>query len=78
VLTPIQATIVAIFLQHPNQNLDRKWLVQQIWNTDFTDDTRTLSVHMRHVREAMEVDASQPQYIKTVRGVGYRFDVSEK
>ncbi|MDQ7025128.1 MAG: response regulator transcription factor [Anaerolineae bacterium] len=78
VLTKTQASIVAIFLKHPNQNLERKWLVQQIWDTNFTEDTRTLSVHIRHVRKVMEVDASKPQYLKTVRGIGYRLEVSEK
>jgi DNA-binding response OmpR family regulator len=78
VLTPIQVTIIAILLGHPNQILDRKWLTQQIWDTDYTEDTRTLSVHMRHVRELMEEDASKPQYIQTVRGVGYRFDMPIK
>lgn len=78
VLTKTQATIVAIFLKHPNQTLDRKWLVQKIWDTDFTEDTRTLSVHIRHVRKIMEADASKPKYLKTVRGVGYRLAVSEK
>ena len=75
VLTPIQAKIVAIFLRHPNQTLERKWLMQEVWDTDFTDDTRTLSVHIRHVREVLEEDASQPQYIRTVRGVGYRLEI---
>lgn len=77
-LTPIQATIVSVLLRHPNKVLDRKWLMQQIWDTDYTEDTRTLSVHMRYLREVMETDASKPQYIKTVRGVGYRFDMPEK
>jgi DNA-binding response OmpR family regulator len=78
VLTPLQAKIVAIFLRHPNQTLERKWLMQEIWDTDFTDDTRTLSVHMRHVREVMEANASQPQYIQTVRGLGYRLNMPQK
>jgi DNA-binding response OmpR family regulator len=78
VLTPIQVTIIAILLRHPNQTLDRKWLTQQIWDTDYTEDTRTLSVHVRRIRELMETDASQPQYLKTVRGIGYRFDMPVK
>ena len=78
VLTPIQATIVAVLLRNPNQTLDRKWLMRQIWDTDYTGDTRTLNVHMRHIRKVMEADASNPEYIKTVRGVGYRFDIRGK
>lgn len=74
-LTPKQTSLIALFLHHPNETLERKWLMQQVWDTDYTGDTRTLNVHMRHVREAIEHDASQPQFIKTVRGVGYRFEL---
>ena len=78
VLTPKQAALIEVFLRHPNQTLEREWLMQQVWQTTYTEDTRTLNVHIRHIREIIEVDASQPQYIQTVRGVGYRFEVSEK
>ena len=74
-LTPKQAELVEAFLRHPNETLERKWLMQQIWNTDYTGDTRTLNVHVRFVREVMEKDASDPRYIQTVRGVGYRFEL---
>ncbi|MEM9953854.1 MAG: response regulator transcription factor [Chloroflexota bacterium] len=76
VLSPKEAKLIEAFLTHPNETLDRKWLMQHIWDTDYTGDTRTLNVHIRSVRQAMEVNASKPQYIKTVRGKGYRFEVS--
>ncbi|GAB5491963.1 MAG: response regulator [Phototrophicaceae bacterium] len=75
-LTPKQSSLVEAFLRHPNEILDRKWLMRHIWDTDYTGDTRTLSVHVRFVREAMEQDASKPQFIKTVRGIGYRFEIA--
>lgn len=77
-LTPKQAALVEVFLRHPNEVLERKWLMQQIWNTDYTGDTRTLNVHVRFVREVMEKDASQPRYIQTIRGVGYRFELPKQ
>lgn len=77
-LTPKQSALIETFLRHPNQTLERKWLMQRIWNTDYTGDTRTLNVHIRFVREVLEKDASNPQFIKTVRGVGYRFEVPLK
>jgi DNA-binding response OmpR family regulator len=77
-LTPKQAALVEVFLRHPNETLERAWLMQQIWNTDYTGDTRTLNVHIRFVREVMEKDASEPRYIITVRGIGYRFEVAKQ
>ncbi|MCA9914683.1 MAG: response regulator transcription factor [Anaerolineae bacterium] len=75
-LSPKRAALIELFLQNPNQTLDRKKLMQHVWDTDYVGDTRTLSVHIRYVRELMEVDASQPEYIKTVRGIGYRLEIS--
>ncbi len=75
-LTPKQSALVEAFLRHPNETLDRKWLMSHIWDTDYTGDTGTLNVHIRFVREAMEKDASKPQFIKTVRGIGYRFEIA--
>jgi DNA-binding response OmpR family regulator len=49
-------------------------LMRQVWETDYVGDTRTLDVHVRWVREAVESDPASPQHIVTVRGVGYRFD----
>jgi DNA-binding response OmpR family regulator len=74
-LSPKQAALIEIFLCHPNQILEREWLIKQVWRTNYTEDTRTLNVHIRYVREIMEVDPGNPQYIKTVRGKGYRFEV---
>lgn len=74
ILTPKESALVLAFLNHPNQVLDRSWLMQHIWQTDYTGDTRTLNVHIRAIREAMEINASKPRYIKTIRGVGYCFE----
>jgi DNA-binding response OmpR family regulator len=77
-LSPKQSALVEAFLRHPNETLERKWLMQQIWNTDYTGDTRTLNVHIRFVREVMEKDASNPRFIQTVRGIGYRFELPKQ
>lgn len=77
-LTPKQSALVEVFFRHPNQTLNRKELMQEIWKTDYTGDTRTLNVHIRFVREILEKDPSNPIFIKTVRGIGYRFDISLK
>jgi DNA-binding response OmpR family regulator len=76
-LTPKISALAEVFFRYPGKVLERKWLMQQIWNTDYVGDTRTLSVHIRYLRELLEPDPGQPQYIKTVRGTGYIFDCEE-
>jgi len=74
-LTPKQAQLLELFMRHPDEILTREFLMKRVWDTDFTDDTRTLDVHIHWVREAIEEDTSSPEYLHTVRGVGYRFAV---
>jgi len=53
--------------------VSRAELFDQVWGTDWLGDTRTLDVHIRWLREKIEDDPSNPQYIQTIRGYGYRF-----
>ncbi|MBW4438293.1 MAG: response regulator transcription factor [Pleurocapsa minor GSE-CHR-MK-17-07R] len=75
-LTPKLALLVDLFFQHPNETLDRSTLMQKVWNTDYIGDTRTLDVHIRWFRRAIEKNPARPVYLKTVRGIGYRFEPS--
>lgn len=77
-LTAKTASLLEIFLKHPGEVLDRGFLMRQVWNTDYVGDTRTLDVHVRWVREAIEVDPHSPRHILTVRGLGYRFEPGGK
>lgn len=77
-LTPKQAHLLELFMRHPGDVLTREFLMKRVWETDFTDDTRTLNVHIHWVRKAIEEDTGSPNYLHTVRGVGYRFDVPEE
>lgn len=77
-LTPKQAQLLELFMRHPGEILTREFLMKRVWDTDFTDDTRTLDVHIHWVREAIEKDTGSPKYLHTVRGVGYRFAVPGK
>lgn len=72
-LTPKVAHLLAEFFRYPNKVLDRRQLMRNVWDTDYVGDTRTLDVHIRWLREAIEEDPSQPCRIVTVRGVGYFF-----
>jgi DNA-binding response OmpR family regulator len=74
-LTPKQAQLLELFMRHPGEVLTREFLMKRVWETGFIDDTRTLDVHIHWVREAIEEDTGSPQYLHTVRGVGYRFSV---
>ncbi len=74
-LTPKLAALVEAFLRHPGETLDRRWLMKQVWNTDYVEDTRTLDVHVRWFRRVIEPDPNQPRFLKTVRGVGYRLEI---
>lgn len=74
-LTPKQARLLQVFMCYPERTLTRKFLMETIWDTDYMGDTRTLDVHVRWLRECIERDPGAPQYLRTVRGVGYRFGV---
>lgn len=72
-LTPKEFKLLQLLLDHENQILKRKTIMQKVWQTDYMGDTRTLDVHIRWLREKIEDTPSKPKYLRTVRGVGYRF-----
>jgi DNA-binding response OmpR family regulator len=65
--------LLSLLMQQAGTVLTRELLFSQIWGTDWLGDTRTLDVHIRWLRQKIEDDPSRPQYIQTVRNVGYRF-----
>jgi len=77
-LTPKQAQLLHIFMKHAGRTLTRKFLMEEVWQTDYMGDTRTLDVHVRWLRERIERNPSDPRYLGTVRGIGYRFGVPEE
>jgi DNA-binding response OmpR family regulator len=74
-LTPRLSSLLEMLMRKPNEVITRNELFRKVWETDFTDDTRTLDVHISWLRRAIEADPRKPQYLKTLRGVGYRLDV---
>jgi len=74
-LTPRLIHLLRILMQHPGEVQERASLFSQVWATEYTEDTRTLDVHISWLRKALEEDPRQPQFIKTIRGVGYRLDI---
>lgn len=76
-LTPKECKLLQVFMRNSGKVLSRKTLMKEVWDTDYTGDTRTLDVHVRWIREKIEESPSAPLYLRTVRGVGYRFEVLE-
>lgn len=74
-LNPKLATLIELFLRHPNSTIDRETLMKKVWKTTYLGDTRTLDVHIRWARAALENNGTHPRCLKTVRGVGYRLEI---
>jgi DNA-binding response OmpR family regulator len=74
-LTPKQTRLLEAFLNNPGRLMTRAGLIRQVWHTDYTGDTRTLDVHMSWLRRAIEPDPRRPRFLRTIRGMGYRFDL---
>jgi DNA-binding response OmpR family regulator len=75
--TFVEFEILAALASHPGRVYTREMLLTRIWGDAAYRDPRTIDVHIRHLREKIELDAKQPEYLFTVRGVGYRFRDSE-
>lgn len=74
-LRPKEAALLTLFMSNQGKVLSRLEITRQVWETDYIGDTRTLSVHVRWLREKIEDNPSAPRFLRTVRGVGYRFEV---
>ncbi|MDU2239327.1 MAG: response regulator transcription factor [Paenibacillus sp.] len=71
-LTPKEFQILRLFLQHPTRVYTKAMLYQQVWNEEYYNDDNVINVHMRRLREKIEDDPSNPRYIRTLWGIGYR------
>jgi two-component system, OmpR family, response regulator VicR len=74
-LTAREFDLLAFLMRRPHQVFSREELIKAVWGWDF-GDLSTVTVHVRRLREKIEVNPTKPELIKTVWGVGYRFDVS--
>ncbi len=72
-LSPKEFKLLDLFMSYPRRVWDREQLIENIWGADFMGDTKTVDVHIRWLREKLELEPSNPQYLITVRGFGYRF-----
>jgi DNA-binding response OmpR family regulator len=74
-LTPRLVTLLKILMERHGEVVEREQLFKEVWETDYTGDTRTLDVHVSWLRRAIELDPLKPKFLKTIRGVGYRLDI---
>jgi DNA-binding response OmpR family regulator len=72
-LTYVEFEILSVLARHPGRVYTRDMLLDRIWGDSAFRDQRTIDVHIRHLREKLESDPRNPEYLLTVRGVGYRF-----
>ena len=72
-LTYVEFEILAAMAAAPGRVFTREMLLEHIWGDSTYRDPRTVDVHIRHLREKLETDAKKPEYLFSVRGVGYRF-----
>lgn len=71
--TPKEFELLIYFMKHMNRVLTRDHLLQAVWNYDFAGDTRIVDVHVSRLRDKIEENTRKPRYIKTMRGMGYKF-----
>jgi DNA-binding response OmpR family regulator len=72
-VTYVEFEILGALARSPGRVLTRETLLEHVWGDSEYRDPRTVDVHIRHLREKLEQDAKQPEFLFTVRGVGYRF-----
>jgi DNA-binding response OmpR family regulator len=72
-LTYVEFEILAALALAPGRVMTRENLLEHVWGDSAYRDPRTIDVHIRHLREKLELDPRSPEYLFTVRGVGYRF-----
>lgn len=77
-LTVKEFELLALLAGRPEQVFSRNQLLNRVWDIDYYGDTTTVTVHIRRLREKIEPNPSEPQYIKTVWGVGYKFEGRER
>jgi two-component system response regulator ResD len=73
-LTAKEFDLLWFFARHPRQVFTRSQLLDSVWGHEFYGDPSTVTVHIRRLREKIEADASQPRFLLTVWGVGYKFE----
>jgi two-component system response regulator RegX3 len=70
-------TLLRLLLENPGRVLTREVLIDRVWGSDYVGDTKTLDVHIKRLRTLIEDVPKNPTHITTVRGVGYRYEITK-
>ncbi len=73
-LTPIEYNILLLLVRHPGKVFSIEQIYQNIWNEEAIGADNTVAVHIRHIREKIEINPKEPRYLKVVWGVGYKVE----
>lgn len=71
-LSPQEYKLLQFLMQHPYQVFGRETLLERVWGYDYSVDSRTVDTHMQRLRNKIERNPAEPQFLQTVRGFGYR------
>lgn len=71
-LTPIEYKILELLCRNPNRVFSSEQIYQSVWNYDNPVNDNTIAVHIRHIREKIEINPKEPRYLKVVWGIGYK------
>ncbi len=75
-LTRKEFELLQYLVTHRNRVITRETLLKEVWQYDFSGDSRIVDVHISNLRDKIEIDSKNPQYIKTIRGIGYKMEAS--
>ncbi|MBU3141954.1 response regulator [Clostridium sp. CF012] len=76
-LTLKEFELLEILIKNKGRVMTRDFLLDKIWGYEYLGETRTVDVHIRHLRQKIEEDDKNPAYIQTIRGIGYRFNFGD-
>ncbi len=76
-LTLKEFELLEILIKNKGRVMTRDFLLDKIWGYEYVGETRTVDVHIRHLRQKIEEDDKNPTYIQTIRGIGYRFNFGD-
>ncbi|MFT8339262.1 response regulator transcription factor [Schleiferilactobacillus harbinensis] len=71
-LTPKEFDVLAYLVQRPNRVISREHILDAVWGVDYPTETRTVDMQISHLREKIEANPKEPQYLQTIRGFGYK------
>ncbi|KOA20503.1 alkaline phosphatase synthesis transcriptional regulatory protein PhoP [Clostridium homopropionicum DSM 5847] len=76
-LTLKEFELLEVLIKNKGRVMTRDFLLDKVWGYEYIGETRTVDVHIRHLRKKIEDDDKNPKYIETIRGIGYRFNQGE-